>query len=130
MELIKISAICLIACIPIILLKEHRSELAFLCALAAAVVILISLVTNISAALNQLSLLCGKNEQIQYYFKVALKALGIAYLTGFTADLCRDFGQSSLASKAELGGKGTIFILALPLLKSLLELALKVAFSP
>ena len=57
------------------------------------------------------------------YFKVALKALGIGYVTSFIADTCRDSGQTSLASKAELAGKTAIFVLSLPILVSVLNIA-------
>ena len=57
------------------------------------------------------------------YFKVAIKALGIGYITSFIADACRDSGQSSLAAKAELAGKAAIFVLSLPLLISVLNIA-------
>ena len=58
------------------------------------------------------------------YFSVALKAIGIGYITGFIADACRDGGQASLAGKAELAGKCAVFILVLPLIASILETAL------
>ena len=60
------------------------------------------------------------------YFTVAFKALGICVVTGFIADLCRDAGQSALASRAELAGRCAVFILSLPLLNSLLETARKI----
>ncbi|MEE1277947.1 MAG: SpoIIIAC/SpoIIIAD family protein, partial [Acutalibacteraceae bacterium] len=57
------------------------------------------------------------------YMKTALKALGICYITQFAADVCRDFGQTALASKAELAGKCAIFLLSLPLVTSIVEIA-------
>ena len=58
------------------------------------------------------------------YFKVALKALGIGYITTFIADSCRDAGQANLAIKAELAGKCAIFILSVPLMLYVLDTAL------
>ena len=51
-----------------------------------------------------------------------LKALGIAYITEFTSELCLDAGEKSIAGKVELAGKIVIFFLALPVFTSLLEL--------
>ena len=127
MILLKVLAICLISAVLIVLLNQYKSEYAFICAAAAAIVIFMVLLDNIRSAISEFYLLLGGNSTITYYFKVALKALGIAYIAGFTADMCRDFGQSSLAAKAEIAGKFAIFLLAVPLLKALLELALKVA---
>ena len=41
----------------------------------------------------------------------------------FSAELCRDAGESAIASKLELVGKAEIIILALPLVRELLGLA-------
>ena len=57
------------------------------------------------------------------YFSVAIKAVGISYISSFIADSCRDCGQSSLASKAEFAGKCAIFLLSLPMLTTVLETA-------
>ena len=66
----------------------------------------------------------GDNGVKTEYFKIALKAVGIAYITDFIADASRDAGQTSIASKAELAGKSAIFLLSVPVLMSVLETAI------
>ena len=56
-----------------------------------------------------------------------LKTMGIAYVTQFAAELCRDSGQSSIASKIELGGKVIIVTLSMPLLYNFLGVVEKIA---
>ena len=51
-----------------------------------------------------------------------LKGLAVAYITDFTAQLCRDAGEASIGSKVELAGKIIIFYLAMPILTAILEL--------
>ena len=58
------------------------------------------------------------------YFKIALKALGIGYVTSLSADICRDAGQTTLATLSEIVGKCGIFILSLPLVINIIDLAL------
>ena len=41
----------------------------------------------------------------------------------FSAELCRDAGESAIASKLELVGKAEIILLCLPLLRELIGLA-------
>ena len=48
--------------------------------------------------------------------------LAVAYVTDFTAQLCRDAGEATIGSKVELAGKVIIFCLAMPVLKAVLEL--------
>lgn len=54
-------------------------------------------------------------------FGVLLKAIGICILTQFASDICRDAGESALASKLELAGKCTVLLLALPLFETTIE---------
>lgn len=123
MDAFKIPLLCLLAALIIVFLKQYKSEYAMLTALAAGVVVLGLLLGYAAPLLEQL---CGLADQTAAadYFKTALKALGISYITAFAADSCRDFGQSALAAKAELAGRCAVFLLSLPLLSAVLELAL------
>lgn len=122
-DIFKILAVLLTSAVLCIVLKQKNSEYALLVAVATGVITAVFILKEISQPIIQL-----KNRVEEYgisteYFKVAVKALGIGYITSFIADACRDSGQSSLASKAELAGKTAIFIISLPLLLSVLELA-------
>lgn len=55
------------------------------------------------------------------YMSYIFKASGIALITTFAADLCRDFGESSLSGKVELCGKAVILAMCLPLFKSVFQ---------
>ena len=79
---------------------------------------------NISAPLDLIKEKIDQSGIDSSYFKVAIKALGIGYITSFVAEACRDAGQNSLALKAELAGKCAIFILSVPLILSILETTL------
>lgn len=127
MELIKILGICLIAVVPIVLLKPHRTELALMCSVAACCVVIMMLVSRADESIQRFLSLFDEMKTVSDYFKIALKALAIAHITGFVADTCRDFGQSALASKAELAGKLATFALAVPMLEALLEFAMRMA---
>ncbi len=121
--LLKILAVCLIAAAVAVTLKPKAPEYAMFVSIAAAVIISGILIGAISSAINEFDSLLERYGLETEYFKIAVKALGIGYITGFVADSCRDCGQASLASKAEFGGKCAIFILSMPLIHSLVETA-------
>lgn len=123
-DIFKIVAVCLVALFPILLLKNFKIEYAAVVSVAAGVVIFLMLVGNIGAVIKGITDITEGQGSLSSYLKTALKALGIAYITSFAADTCRDFGQTSLAAKAELAGKCAILILALPLLNAILEIAI------
>lgn len=122
-ELLKILAICLISAVLAITLKPKAGEYALMLSVAAGILISLSLISIIAPAVESFNTLL-KNYGIETeYLGVAVKSVGISYLTSFIADSCRDCGQTSLATKAEFAGKCAIFILSLPLMLSVLNTA-------
>lgn len=124
MEIIKILSICLIAASFAVILKQQKKEYALLISLAAGTIILVYIISNIYSPILSLKQKLDEIGTSFSFFTVALKALGIGYVTGFIADCCRDCGETSLASKAELAGKAAIFIISVPLVLNILETAL------
>lgn len=125
--LIKLLAIILITASLALTLGAHRSEYSFMLSLACGAVILLLVFDAVSPYIARLKTVFEKVSGAAQYFAVPVKALGIAYISEFAADTCRDFGQSALAAKAEFAGKCAIFILCVPQAISVLEAAFKVA---
>ncbi|MNJ03061.1 Stage III sporulation protein AC/AD protein family protein [compost metagenome] len=59
------------------------------------------------------------------YLKTVLKIIGIAYIAEFGAQIVRDAGQESIASKIELAGKVLILVLAIPIISIIIETVMK-----
>ena len=49
----------------------------------------------------------------------AAKGVGIAWLTGISADVARDAGEQGIAKKAELVGKICVLMLCLPVMEGI-----------
>ena len=124
MDILKILAFCLIGAVLALIFKTQRQEYAFVISVASAVMVLSVIISRLLPALEEIKLLISASGIDSQYFKTAIKAMFIAYLTEFVANTCRDFGQSSLASKAELAGRASIFIISIPLLSTVLKTVL------
>ncbi len=123
--LFKILGLCLVAAVLVCVVGKSSREYGLFISVAAGVVIAVMVLKNISAPII---IIREKLEEYGVeieYFKVALKAVGIGYITSFIADACRDCGQTTLALKAELAGKCAIFMLSVPLIISVLEMAVE-----
>ena len=94
-----------------------------LISLSAGVITALLILKNLSEPLENVRAQIEQYGIKPEYFKVAVKALGLSYVSSFIADTCRDSGHTSLAAKAELAGKTAIFIISLPLLMSVLQIA-------
>ena len=57
---------------------------------------------------------------------VILRMIFVGILCAVAADICRDVGESTLATRVEICGKAEILLLALPFLLELVNLALEV----
>ena len=55
-----------------------------------------------------------------------IKITGIAILTEYTVSICKDSGESAIASKVDFGGKIVIMSMSIPIISSLLETIIKV----
>lgn len=124
-EIIRTAAVIIVVSVLIISLRTRLNEYAFLLLIAAVCIVLLMVLGNLFSAFSKIRDLFNKSGNISEYFTVALKALGISYITTFAADSCRDFGLSALAQTSEIVGKIAIFILSLPLVTSILEAALR-----
>ena len=122
-DIFKILAILLVSAVISIILKQKNGEYALLVSVAAGIITAVFILEHLNSSMLTLKGYIEDYGIETEYFKVALKALGIGYVTSFIADACRDSGQTSLASKAELAGKAAIFVLSLPLLISVLNIA-------
>ena len=61
-----------------------------------------------------------------YNNDIVFKIIGIAFITSFGSEICKDAEASNIAHKIELSGKIMILVLAIPILMSLLESILKI----
>jgi len=75
---------------------------------------------------NFLQTLSNKANIDIVYLDTVFKILGIAYLTSFCSEICKDAGESSIASKVEFAGKILILTLAIPILMAVMQTILKI----
>lgn len=123
--LLKVIGIGMLTLVGATLIKPYRPEVAVLVSISGGAVVLFTVFSAIESYFSSLSGIFADAGLSPEYFSVALKAVGIGYLTQFAADTASDSGQTSLASKITLAGRTVILILALPIISDLLSLALR-----
>ncbi|NMB97946.1 MAG: stage III sporulation protein AD [Clostridiaceae bacterium] len=126
MEIIQIVMFSIITTIIIVMLKAHRPEIAVQASLAAGVIIFALIIAKLSPIFDFIKIYTGKANINTQYLPVLIKIIGIAYITEFGAEVCRDAGENSIATKVEMAGKVLITILAVPIITTLLELIVKI----
>jgi stage III sporulation protein AD len=126
MEILQIAGLGVAATIIILVIKAEKPEVAMQVSIVTGIVIFILLVSKLSAVLELINNYARKINIDMAYFSTLLKIVGIAYIAEFGAEVCRDAGETSIASKIEFAGKIIIAVLAVPIIASLLELIINI----
>nr|WP_245251547.1 stage III sporulation protein AD [Paenibacillus turicensis] len=123
--MIQIVGLGLIATILILVIKEQKPLFAFLLAMCTGIIIFLYLVEKIGGIISVLQELAESTGVNMVYLKTILKIIGIAYIAEFGAQIVRDAGQESIASKIELAGKVLIMVSAVPIISIIIETIMK-----
>lgn len=126
MDIIKIIGVGLIALIIIIIVKQYRPEFTMYVSVAAGIIILLLVMGKLSAIIDLLTNLANKTSINNEFIFLLIKITGIAILTEFASSVCKDSGETAIASKVDMGGKVIIIAMSIPIIASLLETILKV----
>jgi len=125
MNVEKIIAIAIICAVLLVILRHSRPEQGMILSLAAVAILLYWILDDMIPVLDGLQKMTQQFQLSEEKMQILLKTLGLCFLTQTAADVCRDAGEGSLASKVELAGKTAVLLLCLPLYQELLELAAK-----
>ena len=126
MEIIKIIGISFIARFIILLMKQYKPEFAIQISIITGIIILFFSISKLSIVIDLLKNLSDKIDINKTFFSVLLKITGIAYLAEFASNICKDAGETAIASKVEFAGRILIITLSIPILSTLLETILKI----
>ena len=123
MEVIfKIIGLALIITVAVIVVKQTKPELAMLVGVAGSVLLFFYIIDLLEQVFGIFSYVLESTNLDSELFIILLKIVGVGYLTEFSANICADSGNSTIASKILLAGKLVIFVLAIPIIKSLIDI--------
>lgn len=103
------------------LLKGMQSQITPILVIISSVIMLSAILSMASGALKSISSLFKMSQLEDESIKNILKIIGAAYITEFSATLCKDIGEISIASKIEFAGRIYILLMAVPWVSMLIE---------
>ena len=124
-EIIKIIAIGLISLVIIIILKQYKPEFTIYASVIAGVIILFMVLNRLEGIINLLKSISIKSGINNQFLELLLKITGIAFLAEFAINICKDAGETAIASKIEIGCKVIIVSMSIPIFSCLLEIITK-----
>ncbi|HIS02619.1 MAG TPA: stage III sporulation AC/AD family protein [Candidatus Pullichristensenella avicola] len=121
MEAVRIALLLLAAALACAVMRAQRPELAAGVALAAGAAALALLLPGLRQAAETLTGFAGA-AGLDGGAALILRATGVSLIAEFAAGVCEDAGEKALAGRVELASRVTLFAMAAPLLKELLDL--------
>lgn len=121
MDIFKIVALVIFATILIMVIKQNRPEIALILGVMAGILVLLSITDQLYEVVETIRGIGEKAGMNSSMLLLLLRITGIAYMTEFAAQLCRDASEGALATKVELAGKVLILGISVPILGNLMD---------
>ncbi|MBQ9314612.1 MAG: stage III sporulation protein AD [Clostridia bacterium] len=121
MDITKIIVIAIISIVIIALLKQYKPEFAIYASIITGIIILYFVIREFTPVVVLLKNLSEKMGVSSKFFIILLKITGVAYISEFGSSVCKDSGETAIASKVELAGKILIISLSIPIITTLME---------
>ncbi len=119
---LRICCLALLLLVVALVLRQWRAELLPLVRVSAVLAFATLLIGTLAPIVVYLHELTEQAAIPSEHASLLFKALGLALLTQFCGEICRECGESAIADGVELIGKAEILLLALPLIGEILSL--------
>lgn len=124
-EMGKIAAFGVMAALSAMMIKKQAPELALALVLLGGAMILgraLYTLTGVREMLDALQEAAGLSPAV---VAPVIKTVGVGLLTKFSAELCKDAGEKSLSVWVETAGGAAALFLAMPLMKTVLDMIME-----
>lgn len=102
-------------------LKNAKSEFYTYLSLIGVIIICLLGISKLEIIINTIKKIQSYININQTYITILIKIIGITYISEFASSICKDSGNTAIASQIELVGKLTILATGMPILLALLD---------
>lgn len=120
--LIKIAAVAVAGTVLSLVIKKNSPEMALMLTISLALIALYLAFDTIKGITDFIASLANTAQISPAVLTIVFKTIGISIITKLSADVCRDAGQSSVASGVELAGAFSALYISLPLFKTVMSM--------
>ena len=124
--MMKIVGVAVTGAVSYLILKKYSSEFTVLFEIGAVIFLFLYVYPYLCEIVDLIKNYGTDSGIDSAYINIIVKALGISLVTQFSSDLCKDAGENALASKTEFAGKIVMLASALPIIRSLFELTVRI----
>ena len=121
-DLIRLTAVCVTGAVLAVFVKKSSPDMGLLVTLAVCAAVLAVLFVPLGEVLELLRQMADASGMPEEVFTPLMKTLGIAILCRMGGDICRDAGQSAMASLVEMSGAVGTILVSVPLLRAVWDM--------
>lgn len=121
METMRAILLCVSGALVCALLRKAKPEMRTAAAIGVGLVALAMSMEGLGAGVEMVRRLSGAAGMEESSSTLLIRAVGIALIAEFGAQLCRDAEESALAGRVELAGRVALLGMSAPLLSGLLQ---------
>lgn len=122
MDIFKFVAIGFIGTIMVVTVKNVKPEYSLFIALATGAIIIIALSNKILEVIETFTQIADKSGLPPGVFNSIIRIIGIGYITEYASSICEDNDCTSISKKIQFAGKIIIFVMALPIITSIIDI--------
>ena len=125
MEFAKIIVLGIILSVLTVLLKNIKPEYSLICVIVGSIILVMYILSGVQSIFEYFKTIVDRTGVDNVMFSTLLKIIGVGYLIEFSASICNDSGNTSIADKIVLAGKILIFSMSLPIITNLFNMVLE-----
>lgn len=118
----RVAAVCVTGAVLTVFVKKTSPDMGLMVALVVCGAILTALLIPLREVVDLLGQMVEWSGLPDDVFAPLLKTLGITLVCRVGGDLCRDAGQSAMASLVEIGGALGTILVSVPLLRAVWQM--------
>lgn len=122
--MVKVLLLVCIAAVLLVFVKQARPEFSVLLKIAILTSIALLAFTGIQRCTEEFAEIFQFTQWNSLYFTAMLKMLGLCITAQITENICKDCGETALASIVETAAKCAILLVVLPVAKELVIICL------
>lgn len=125
MTILQICAVAVITAVSALVLKSQKSDLVPLCITAGGIILVLCGFDYLSESIAFIKQFSEQTNIDNSIIRIIFKVVGVGYLIELTASSIKDLGFEAVADKLVLCGKIIIFVMSIPILRSLFGVIVK-----
>lgn len=121
MDIGKIAIVGITGTFMALTIKKNSPEFSLTVAMITGIIILFMVIEKLGECISVLKDIYSKTGLDFVYIEIVMKVIGVAYISEFAVQICKDADFGFIASKIELGGKIIIMSLSIPVITALID---------